>query len=780
VETLVLQPVPDLPPELQGKGYIRAKDCIYTPDTHLYKNRFEALLCGLTFFANNPWTNCKLKAALAQNAKGTLVLMQTQCLVGYAVPELNIYDLDGNVLCTYNPAVLNPQDPFPDGKYVGGDPGKGLPFGHPNIPGGPGGGGGLPVTVGGLNVGDIAGFLRSLGAGGDLSGIVQVIAGLVLAAGGINSTLGDLGPGLRDTLLPGFSGLATALDSLSPGLGGRLVNALGSHGDQQQTALERSVAGAVALLPESVLPTFQALTDASGSVLGKLADVYKNALDTLIGKVLALFRDEIERHAPVTPANVAEVAAGALRAALTAGSVAQLSGMGLELLHPLKTLGVQQAIGVLAEFAGFSEIAKPFFSATLRHGIGQPAELRAAAHFRSTLPAPELVRELAAQGLVKLQKYHERLQLAGYPDPYPAAFADIVYTPPNARFLAQLLDGSEADRPWLAAAFRRLGFSPGDADRGVRAAELKTTQPGRTKLVGTLLVEYQHGRLQEAEFDAGLAGCGLSVTHQGYYQRVGRLDRRGYRMELVAKEVLAQYANNLVGEAVVRQELGALGFTLDEITVRLVGADLTRGKKLLADEVKAIEAEVRALKAKGLASALIQLRAGFLDLPRFLAVGEGMGYDAAMLASAAQTALLQGTPKTTKTDAALGLGALEETNTRIAALLAQEVQLRQADRLTVLAQMLTLGLPTDLASILVDLAEAIAGPRPFEGDFGLATGANLGGAFEGLAELVLGGLGTIQKPADLVAEALKLLGLPGRDRSALAGLIRDLQALFHG
>src|SRR5712664_2708254 len=446
VETLVLQPVPDLPPELQGKGYIRAKDCIYTPDTHLYKNRFEALLCGLTFFANNPWTNCKLKAALAQNAKGTLVLMQTQCLVGYAVPELNIYDLDGNVLCTYNPAVLNPQDPFPDGKYVGGDPGKGLPFGHPNIPGGPGGGGGLPVTVGGLNVGDIAGFLRSLGAGGDLSGIVQVIAGLVLAAGNINTSLGDLAPGIGDAIAPGLSGLASSLDAVSPGLGTRLDVALGGHADQGRTTAQQVGAFLLGAAPGAISPAFQALVDATGVSLPNLTTHYKDFVNDLIRRMLDLFRDHIEAQAPVHPGNVDKVAAAALTAALVAGSTAQLAGMAIELLHPIKSMGVQQAIGVLARFAGFEEIIKPFFGATLKHGMGQPAEHRAAAHFRSTLPPVELVRELAAIGDLDPNKYIERLEFAGYPEPYPGLLSDLRFTPPNARFLAQLLDASETDK----------------------------------------------------------------------------------------------------------------------------------------------------------------------------------------------------------------------------------------------------------------------------------------------------------------------------------------------
>src|SRR5260370_32679237 len=93
-------------------------------------------------------------------------------------------------------------------------------------------------------------------------------------------------------------------------------------------------------------------------------------------------------------------------------------------------------------------------------------------------------------------------------------------------------------------------------------------------------------------------------------------------------------------------------------------------------------------------------------------------------------ALGRGRAKRAKAEAAIGDGALEEGNAKIAALLAQEVALKRAARLDVLTQMRVLGLPQDLASELVDLAEAIAGPSHRPGDYGFPTGGGKGGAFE--------------------------------------------------
>jgi len=766
-----------LPPELAGHGFIRATDCRATRGTK-YDNITEAQACGLTVFKDNPWCDCAKGGILLTDDKGDYYLREDPCLLGFGRSELKVYDLEGNVICTIfvaTPDLPNPQLPP---AQPGQDPGAGLPFGHPNVRSPGGGGGRPPISVGGLNVGDIGTLLSAFGAGADVSGIVRVIAGLVLAAGGINSTLGDLAPGLTAGLAPGFQGLSSALDDLSPGLGGRLASALDDHATRGQTATERANAFLLGAAPGAVNPIFQALVDSAGNTLHRLGDAYKGALDTLIGRMLDLFRDEIEAHAPVHPGNVDKVAAGALRAALTAGSAAQLAGMALELLHPIKSMGVQQAIGVLASFAGFDEIIKPFFGATLRYGMGLPAEHRAAAHFRSVLPPPEVARELAAIGLLDPNKYIERLELAGYPEPYPGLLNDIRFTPPNARFLAQLLDGSETDKGWLARQFRRLGFSPENIERGVVAAELKTTAPGRGRLVSVVLDAYKKGRFTDAELDAGLEGAGLSAVHRGYYRRVAELERRGDRMELIATEVVTQYRNDVVGEAALKQQLTALGFTEDEITIRVTAADLTKGAKQVQDEVKATEAEIRALKSKGLTLASRQLRAGFLDRATFVRVAGGMGYTRQFAETAADAALLQGKIKTKAGEPAIGTGALEETTAKIAELIAAEVAAKRMGRLAAVVSLRSVGLPHDLASTLIDVAEALAGPDHRAGDYGLPAGGAGGGAFGLIAQAVAGGLGGVKSVSDLVGTILASLGLPGRDRAALSRLIRDLQDLF--
>jgi len=770
----------ELPPELAARGLVRAVDYMKARKNFKYHTRIEASICGATLGKANPWVEPTKGLVLVRSAGGSFYLLESACLTGFGPTEFKAYDLTGQPVCSVYANVPLPPDPKLPPVNYGTPIGSGGGFGRPNLPGFGGAGMGGGFSIKGISPTDVLGFLRGSGVNVDLSGVIYVLAALVGQGGNIRASLDELPPALREALGPSFDNFGGALDRLVPGVGGQLAQALDVHGDKGQTATERSNAFLLGGVPQAVPPAFQALVDAAGNTLKGLVADYRNAAAGISQRLLLLFRQDLEEFGAVRPDNVHELAGKVLGSAITAGTAAQLAGFTLELLHPLKNLGVQQAIGVLVQFAGFGEVVKPYLTASLRYGIQLPAEHRAAAHFRTQLPADQVVRELAAAGKVPVEKYEQRLLYAGYPDPYPRAFLEHLYAALPPRALAAFTDGSEADRPWLADKLRYSGVSPDDTRRIVRALELKAAQPGRVRLVGALLTAYKAGQLEHPDLEAGLAGAGLSDTHATYYLRAAELERRGDRMEAVAGEVANQYRNDVVSQDAARQLLTGLGFTADEIAVRLTVGELRRNLVQVKTEEKALETELRQLKAQGLKGALAQVRAGFLEPALFLATGQGMGYSRAYLDVALELEGLRGAPTSTPAAPAIGRGALVEIRDRMAALVAQQVTARQTSRVAAVVSLRAVGLPEDLASELVLLADAIAGPSAIGGDYGIR-GAGAGGlGFEAIAAAVAGGLTGLGKPEDLVLAALHALGLPLHDRAAVERVIRDLRDLFRG
>ncbi len=577
---------------------------------------------------------------------------------------------------------------------------------------------------------------------------------------------------------PGFKDLATSFDSIAPGFGSVLADAVAGQGKDADTRLEKAVSTAVVQALTTINPAFGLLAGASVTTLKELPQNAFKFIEDMIRKLLDLYRSRLEGVGPIDAGNVDLVAARLLTDAMVAGLTAQLAALGLELLHPIKPLGISQAVGLFAQFAGFAEIIKPYIGASLKHGLGQPAEHRAAAHFRTTLPPDQLVAELAAADLIPIDKYRERLLLAGYPDPYPDVFLAHLYRALRVGELARVLDGSESDRPWIAGRLRYAGYSPTDAAKLVDGIELKTTQPGRQRLVSAALTGYTGGHLERPDLQAALEHAKISVTHRAYYLEAAEIERRSKRIEDVAGAVLTAYRTDTLSRDKAVQVLTGLGMSADEITARLVVRDLQKGAQLLKDEEKSLETEIRATKSAALKLALAQLRAGFLDPATFRAGGIGMGYHPALLNLVAELELLKGHPKTKPGTPAIGSGALEESRAALAALVAQQVQLKQVDRVSALVSLRALGLPSNTVTELIDLAEALAGPAPLGGHYGLRDATKLGPLWGAVLELVAGGFSQVPQVGPLLDELLAGLKLPGRERATLLRLIQDLRDLF--
>lgn len=767
----------DLPTEASKLGLGRAQ-AWRAAHPITFGNLIENQFCSLTFYKDNPWVDGPNGRVLWRTAEGPLLLREEYCLRGFGAPELKAYDLAGVYVCSIFPA--NPDIPNP--KLPPAQPGNnpsGQPFGHPDLPHGPpprilGG----PGTIAGLNIGDIGKLAQLFGGSADLAPIVAAIAALVLSAGGIQGRLDALPSGLGDVFAPGFKDLATSFDSIAPGFGTLFDQAVAGQGSAADDRLQKVVSTAVVQALTTINPAFGALAGAGVETLKSLPEHALKFIEDLVKRLLDLYRSRLEGVGDIDAGNVDQVAARLLTDAMVAGLTAQVAAIGVELLHPIKPMGISQAVGLFAQFAGFSEIIRPYIGASLKHGLGQPAEHRAAAHFRTTLPPDQLVAELAAADLIPIAKYRERLLLAGYPDPYPDVFVAHLYRALRVGELARVLDGSESDRPWIAGRLRYAGYSPTDAAKLVDGIELKTTQPGRGRLVSAALTGYAGGHLERPDLEAALGHAKLSGTHRAYYLEAADLERRSKRIEDVAGAVLTAYRTDTLSRAKTVQVLTGLGMAADEITARLVVRDLQKGAQLLKDEEKQLETEIRATKSAALKLALAQLRAGFLDPAALRAGGVGMGYTPAYLDLVTELELLKGKPKSKPGTPAIGSGALEESRTALAALVAQQVQLKQVDRVSALVSLRALGLPATIVTELIDLAEALAGPASIGGHYGLRDATKLGPLWGAVVELVVGGFQQVPQVGPLLDELLAGLKLPSRERATLLRLIQDLRDLF--
>ena len=792
--------------QMRTWGYVRWQEATWDP-AKVGLNLTENQVCSYIRSHNNPWVDPFLGAIVDLESKDAPRKCESPCWVGYGHDNYKCWTIEQGTGhgTPGNPVVGGPTPPGqpPGTPCDPGDPtcyGTGTPGGGGDGGGGGGGGGGGFLANIGQDIGQLLSYL-GLGAGAASDQVTaRAVLALVIAMAGLRDTVGGLPEGVATGLGTRFDDLGGrvgdvggAVDGIVPALLGGLGEAFSpvfgpALGPLAAAALEgagtladRTATGhasTAAQFAYVMRPLIESLVAAVKEVLGPLLEPVEKVVHTLMSDALKVFTDRIERHGEVTPDNVYLLAGDVLTDAVIAGTAAQGSAALLELAHPLKNLGLAQFIGFIASFAGFDEIIKPYLAGTLHYALAVPARQHAAWKWQTELAPPERVKELAAMGILSLNAYGEVLRFAGLKPKFVAAELDDVYHHLRPAELVRAMDSSEVNPAWLVRKLRQNGVSPEDTTILERALELKSTKSGRDKLAGAAFDAFKLGQLDEAQLDEALTGADLGVTHRGYWLKAARLERRGQVMERVAAQVLKQYGNQLLARGATEQMLHALGFTPAAVHTQLLLADLALDAAQFKQEEHLLTAEIRQTQVQGQRDVVDQLKTGLVTADQAVSYLLSFGYSPAYAQAAVDVALLAPPKKPAPGAALVGTAALEATKQQIAGYVGQQVTLGQIDRLAALGILVELGLPTDLASIVVDVADALAGGPGGELELGIPGEASLTGGFAHIAQSILAGLQT-RAPLRSVLDALfQALGIRGLARSELEGLVGDLARLL--
>jgi len=616
----------------------------------------------------------------------------------------------------------------------------------------------------------------------DLAAIVTVLVHGLGIADRIRATLGGVAPELGGKLGSSIDGLAPLLASLPPGLIEGLAPPLQNlaraystavadssrlqlASDQVEGEKNRAETGGLAgklwdAAGEAAEPLLRKAMLAIQQVLGFLSDKVQDVGELLVNQIGGVYRDALEARAPVTSANVNEIAGAALKNALAAGLAAQTAALLLELLHPVKRMGLNQIVGFIADFAGFGKVADAYTGPSLKWGLQTPAEHRAASVFRTALPGPGDALEQAYQRHISLADYATILAHHGYPSWWVKVLVDDTFVDPKPRELSQLLEDAEADPGWLAMKLREVGWDDGDVERGVVALLLRSTQPGRARVISAAMKGYVQGQLQLPELERHLNAASLRPEHQALWLRAAHIERRADVMEALGSKMVKQYVADVTSRTTAEAQLTGLGFTPEEVSTRLLQADLDKQVVQFREDTSEAKVQARQVQTTALTNLRTQFRAGLVDRRTLVAWGEALGYTAAYLDNVADLELLKGPPSKAEMLPVLGLGAVREAATTAAELLKDEVRQGRVTVLRAEAILKGLGVDPDVLHGVFRLNEVLALPSP--ASLGIPTADGRGGrlGWEGVLAEILGEIHRGRAGSRLLQDVSAILGIP--------------------
>lgn len=404
--------------------------------------------------------------------------------------------------------------------------------------------------------------------------------------------------------------------------------------------------------------SFQATVDAQSGLMSNVTQRANAILTGGIQQLLTLYTSTLQERRGELPENVNAVAADMVASAVKFGMGAQLAAFVLEIAYPLKYTGVNQLVGYIADFAGFSRITGPLIDPQLKWGLGIPAEYQAAKLFRTRMPSSGDVLEQAYQRHVSAEDLRRALRLEGYPEDWIEVRVADMFVDPRPREIITLTEGLAVDPAWLTEKFRENGWDDADVARAVDATIRRARAPAAERYARTISTSFVNGYRTIEQVRRALGNVTQDDAYVELWTQSLEEERNHRAAEQLAAAVLDQYNNDIIGPETTDEMLEGLGFAESERRRRRAVAALKRHQRLVKEDLGEIEQQARQLRTQALTTLRAELRARRMTLEDFEAFGRMLGYQDTWVRAIGDLELTKPAPRTVPDASTVGLDRL--------------------------------------------------------------------------------------------------------------------------
>ena len=331
---------------------------------------------------------------------------------------------------------------------------------------------------------------------------------------------------------------------------------------------------------------------------------------------------------PSTPDNALDTAATAFADAFGFGISSAAVTAAFEAAFPEK-LNTLNGVGpMLANMAGFEEVAGEVLGPLYRNAFGRSLEY----HFRSVFK-PELPREADAvewhsRRLLTDDQLRALFEFSGLKPEYETPFVASAYRGLNPRTFASMFVDETVPHDTITAAAQFYGLRDDDITFLLTALDRKSTQNVRQQYLAAVVRSAELGTITPAELDADLTQLGFSDDAKSWVQLTVATRRLEQLAELYRKSIAIGYETGQIADADYVPALEAIGITAADAQAHYaIDSMKLRGKNLVAAAHSAQKLETEQKRA-GTAAAIADYHAGKIDDVALTAALVGLGVDA--------------------------------------------------------------------------------------------------------------------------------------------------------
>jgi len=336
-------------------------------------------------------------------------------------------------------------------------------------------------------------------------------------------------------------------------------------------------------------------------------------LNAVILQTRDIFYSLLVPRLPVSYDHAGASAASALGSAIGLGFAAHGLAVAADLIHPLRMTGLPQLSAFLADMAGFGAVARETWYEDLRNFLGTPYHHFSLRYFRPTLPREGEVCRLFAEGCITEDDFRRSMEYWGYRDEWISAYLRNVYKDPTARDVGLMLEDPVLSSSDVYLILRDGAYSPHSSEIFTRALRKKSLSPYMAAYRLALQDLYAEGYISEAQLDDQLDPLQLSSEAYFLVKKVAQFQYVKKYLDAQVKLFQDMCEKGLISTSEFSTALAGIGIPEEKRTLMTSSLEMKQKARVVSEEKKEIEAQIRKQQQLVAQSYILAYRAGSID-----------------------------------------------------------------------------------------------------------------------------------------------------------------------
>jgi hypothetical protein len=316
---------------------------------------------------------------------------------------------------------------------------------------------------------------------------------------------------------------------------------------------------------------------------------------------------------PVSFEHVGATAVSALGSAIGLGFVAHGLAVAADLVHPLKATALPQIAAFIADMAGFGAVARETWYEDMKNFLGTPYHHFSLRYFRPTIPRDSELCRLFSEMCISEDDFRRGMQYWGYRDEWISAYLRDVYRDPSARDIALMLENPVLSSSDVYAILRDGAYSPKSSEIFTRALRKKSLSPYMAAYRQALQDLYAEGYISESQIDDQLDPLELSSEAYFLVKKVAQFQYVKKYLDAQIKLFQDMCEKGLISDEEFQTALAALGIPPEKTTLLSSSLQVKKRARVVSEEKKEIEAQIRKQQQLVAQSYILAYRAGSID-----------------------------------------------------------------------------------------------------------------------------------------------------------------------